>query len=141
MRILSIDLGERRVGLAISDPLGFTAQGMDTLEMKGTKDLLRQLTEICRERGVGEVVIGLPVNMDGSRGPKAKQVEALVPELEKALGVPVKTWDERLTSRQAGRLMIAEGLSRHKQRMQSDRLAATLILQNYLETKRVSREE
>jgi putative holliday junction resolvase len=138
MRILAIDLGEKRVGLAISDPLGITAQGLETLEMKGTKDLLAKLSVLCKERGVCEIVIGLPVNMDGSHGPKAKQVETLAPELEKAAGVPVRTWDERLTSRQAGRLMIEQGLSRHKQRMGSDRMAATLILQSFLETKRVS---
>jgi putative holliday junction resolvase len=141
MRILGIDLGEKRVGLAISDPLGITAQGLETLEMKGTKDLLLKVSALCKERGVNEIVIGLPVNMDGSHGPKAKQVEALVPQLESAAGVPVKTWDERLTSRQAGRLMIEQGLSRQKQRMGSDRMAATLILQGFLETKRISRGE
>jgi putative Holliday junction resolvase len=141
MRILGIDFGEKRVGVAISDPLGFTAQGLETLHPKGKKDLLARLGELCRAHDVGEIVIGLPVNMNGSQGPKAKEVLALVPELEKTLGLAVRTWDERLTSREAGRLMVQEGLSRQKQRMHSDRMAATLILQNYLESKRVSRGE
>ena len=141
MRILGIDLGEKRIGLAISDPLGFTAQGLETLQVKNKKETLRALTEICREREVKEVVIGLPVNMNGSHGPKAEEVIKLAPELEKALGVPVRMLDERLTSRQADRLMVQEGLSRQKQKMNSDRLAATLILQNYLETKRMRRNE
>ena len=137
MRILGVDLGQKRIGLAISDPLGFTAQGLRTLEVTGKKDLIKGLAEVCREYAVEEIVIGLPINMDGSHGPKAQQASALIPELEKELKVPVRTWDERLTSREAGRLMIQEGLSRQKQRMNSDRLAATLILQGYLETKRV----
>ena len=141
MRILGIDLGQKRVGLAISDPLGFTAQGLETLRVKGRKDLLKGLADVCRRHEVTEIVIGLPVNMDGSHGPKAQEVAALLPELEKTLGLPVRTLDERLTSRQAGRLMVQEGLSRQKQKMNSDRLAATLILQNYLETKRVRRRE
>ena len=136
MRILGIDLGEKRVGLSISDPLGFTAQGIRTLEIKSKKDLVKGLAELCREYAIDEIVIGLPVNMNGSYGPKAQQAMTLIPELEAALKVPVRTWDERLTSREAGRLMVREGLSRQKQKMNSDRLAATLILQNYLESKR-----
>ena len=136
MRILAVDLGQKRVGLAVSDPLGFTAQGVKTLEINGKKDLLRGLANVCKEYGVGEIVIGIAVNMDGSHGPKARQALTLAPELQAALHVPVRTWDERLTSKEAGRLMIQEGLSRQKQRMNSDRLAATLILQNYLESKR-----
>ena len=139
MRILGIDFGEKRIGLALSDPLGFTAQGLKTLERKNIKQVLSDIAETAKKSGVGEIIIGLPVNMDGSHGPKAKQVETLIPEMTETLGIPVIAWDERLTSRQAGRLMIAEGLSRQKQRMNSDRMAATLILQGYLETKRISR--
>ncbi len=98
--------------------------------------MLESLSKICKEYHVKEVVIGLPINMNGSLGPKAKEVLELVPEIEKHTGLPVKTWDERLTSREAGRLMIEEGLSRDKQKKNSDRLAATLLLQNYLESKR-----
>ena len=141
MRILGVDLGDKRVGLAISDPLGFTAQGIETHLVTSKKELLKHLAEICREYKAGEVVVGLPVNMDGSRGAKAQEVEKLLPEMRQALGIPVKTWDERLTSRQAGRLMIQQGLSRQKQKMNSDRMAATLILQGYLETKRSSQLE
>jgi putative Holliday junction resolvase len=137
MRVLGVDLGEKRVGVALSDPLGFTAQGLETLENKGSAALLDALSALCREHGVTEVVIGLPVNMDGSHGPKARHTLAFVPKLQERLGaVPVRTWDERLTSREAGRLMIEEGLSRRQQRAHSDRLAATLILQGYLESVR-----
>ena len=141
MRILGIDLGEKRIGLAISDPLGFTAQGLETLQVQNKKETLRTLAEVCHKYGVREVVIGLPVNMNGTHGPKAEEVLQLVPEMEKALNIPVRTLDERLTSRQADRLMVQEGLSRQKQKMNSDRMAATLILQNYLESKRSQRSK
>ena len=136
MRILSIDFGEKRIGLAVSDPLGYTAQGLPTLKRQNKEQVLRDIAGTCREWEVREILIGLPVNMDGTTGPKAKEVLNFVPLLEKACSLPVKTWDERLSSRQAGRLMIEEGLSRQKQRMQSDQLAAILILQSYLESKR-----
>lgn len=136
IRILGIDFGSKRIGLAISDPLGITAQGLETLVDADRKQFPETLSKICAEKGVGEIVIGLPVNMDGSIGPKAKEVMELARELERALAIPVKTWDERLTSREATRLMIDQGLSRQKQKNTSDRLAATLLLQNYLETKR-----
>ena len=136
MRILGIDFGEKRIGLALSDPLGFTAQGLKTLERKNIKQVLSEITETVKKNEVGEIVIGLPINMDGSHGFQAEEVMKFVAQLEAAAGVPVKTWDERLTSREANRLMIEEGLSRKKQRANSDRMAATLILQNYLEYRR-----
>ena len=139
MRILGIDFGEKRIGLAVSDPMGMTAQGLPNLENKNKKYMLAELEKLCKEREVDELVIGLPRNMNGSFGPKAVQVQELIPELEKALGLPVIAWDERLTSREAGRLMIEQGLSRKRQKEESDRLAATLILQNYLEFKRMKR--
>ena len=141
MRILAIDLGEKRIGLALSDPLGYTAQGLETLHVRSKKEVVPGLVAACKKHGAGEIVIGMPVNMNGSYGPKAEEVQKLMPELEKAAGVPVHSWDERLTSRQAGRLMVEEGLSRQKQKMNSDRLAATLILQSYLESKRMRRGE
>lgn len=136
MRILGIDFGEKRIGLALSDPLGFTAQGLETLLWQNRAQVMKDLRALCQARQVSEVVIGLPINMDGSMGSKAKEIFDLVPKMEKELSIPVRTWDERLSSRQAGRLMIEEGLSRKKQRAQSDRLAATLILQSYLECRR-----
>lgn len=136
-RILALDLGSVRIGAAVSDPLGITAQGLDTLPASPKAKALEALKTLCREKEVGEVVVGLPVNMNGTLGPKAAEIMEWVKKLETELGVPVKTWDERLTSRQAGRLMIEEGLSRARQKQQSDRLAATLILQGYLESKRV----
>ena len=136
MRILGIDFGEKRIGLAVSDLLGLTAQGLETVRYENREQFLSDLSKICADQKVGEIVIGLPVNMNGSMGPKAQEVLKLVPVLEEKLHLPVRTWDERLTSREAGRLMIEEGLSRKRQKETSDRLAATILLQNYLESKR-----
>ena len=136
MRILGIDFGEKRIGLAVSDLLGLTAQGLETIRYESREQFLNDLSKICDDQKVREIVIGLPVNMNGSMGPKAQEVLKLVPVLEEKLHLPVKTWDERLTSREAGRLMIEEGLSRKRQKETSDRLAATILLQNYLESKR-----
>ena|SRR3989338_3138467 len=136
MRILGIDFGEKRIGLAVSDLLGLTAQGLETVRYENREQFLSDLSKICEDQKVGEIVIGLPVNMNGSMGPKAQEVLKLVPVLEEKLHLPVRTWDERLTSREAGRLMIEEGLSRKRQKETSDRLAATILLQNYLESKR-----
>ena len=138
MRILSIDYGEKRIGLAMSDPLGYTAQGLKTLERKNKKQVLADLKKICEDNGVGEVLIGLPINMNGSIGPKAKEVMEFVADAEAVLSLPIKTWDERLTSRQAGRMMTDAGVSQRKQRKSVDELAATLILQSYLESRRMS---
>lgn len=136
MRILGVDFGEKRIGLAVSDPLGFTAQQLDTLIRQNKNQVMQTIARLCEEYGVEELVMGLPVNMDGSHGPKAQEVLKWATELGARLNVPVKTWDERLTSRQAGRLMIEQGLSRQKQKERSDRLAALLILQSYLDSKR-----
>ncbi len=138
MRVLGIDLGQKRVGLAISDPMGWTAQSLETLGWRGDETTLKNLVALCRENAVTSIVVGLPVNMNGTLGPKAEQVMTFVEKLRQSAGIEVVTWDERLTSRQASRLMIHEGLSRKKQKESSDKLAALLILQSYLDSKRIS---
>jgi len=139
-RILAVDYGEVRIGLAVSDPLGLTAQGLPTLKASGREKNIVEIARVAKEFDAAEIVIGLPINMNGTMGPKAKQVLELVPDLEREAGLPVKTWDERLSSREVTRLMVEEGLSRGKQRQTSDRLAATVILQNYLEACRNQRK-
>ncbi len=135
-RILGMDFGEKRIGLAISDPMGWTAQHLNTLLNTGREKVMEALRTLCRDEGVGEIVIGLPINMNGTTGPRAKEILEFVPELEKSLQLEVKTWDERLTSRQAGKFMIQAGLSRQKQKAHSDELAAIILLQSYLDSRR-----
>ena len=121
------------MGLAVSDPLGYTAQGLPTLERKDEAAVFRSLRSLCDEKGVGECVVGLPLKLNGEIGPRAKIVLEWVEELKKHLSCPVRTWDERLTSKEAQKVMIRQDLSRRQQKAKSDELSAILILQNYLE--------
>jgi len=139
MRILAVDFGEKRVGLALSDPLGITAQGLPSLPGEDPETVLQEIRRICRERSVAECVVGLPLMMSGEKGSKAREVLEWADELRKHIECPVRTWDERLTSKEAHRLMIAQDLSRRKQKQKSDQLAAILILQNYLDFKNLNK--
>lgn len=131
-RIMAIDFGTRRVGLAVSDPLGITAQGLPTIDTREIKDVLSYIQTIVQEKGVGKIVVGMPRNMNGSIGPKGKEVEEFVRKLKTKTGLEVETWDERLTSVQSQKSMREMGTSQRKKGT-VDRIAATLILQSYLD--------
>lgn len=133
---LGIDLGDRTIGLAVSDALGLTAQGLPTLERHGGKVDLEALRVICAEREIQRVVVGLPRNMDGSEGPRAAKSRAFARGLHEALSLPVFLWDERLTTAEAERLLIFADVSRRKRAEVIDKLAAQLILQGWLEAGR-----
>ncbi|HUS45840.1 MAG TPA: Holliday junction resolvase RuvX [Phycisphaerae bacterium] len=133
MRILGLDLGKRRVGVALSDPGGVIAQPLAQLEPKGRRDLVAQVAHLVAEHGVQRVVVGLPLRLDGARGGEAKRAEAVVEALRDALDAPVTVWDERFSSRRADRSMRQAGLSPARQKERRDMVAATLILQAYLD--------
>ncbi|MBF0253711.1 MAG: Holliday junction resolvase RuvX [Candidatus Omnitrophica bacterium] len=135
-RVIAIDLGDKRVGLAISDPLGITAQKLPTLSATDEGSLADRIRALIEERGAVRVVVGLPLNMNGEVGPRAAKVLRWVEHLRSRVSIPVVTRDERLTSRQAQRLMIQQDLSRKQQKDKSDEIAAMLILQNYLDATR-----
>jgi putative Holliday junction resolvase len=138
-RTMGIDLGDKRIGVAISDPLGISAQGLKTIQNEGPLRTFPQVLAVIKERTVGTVVVGLPLMMSGEVGERAKKVLDWVEELKKqAPECEVVTSDERLTSVEAQRLMIRQGLSRKKQKENSDELSAILILQNYLDSRRPS---
>lgn len=136
MRILGLDFGTKRIGVALSDELLMTAQGMDSIYRKDLLSDLERIKDIIEESGVVEVVVGLPVNMDGTHSDKTKEAMEFSENLSKVVGVPVKEWDERLTSRQAERTLLEADVSRRKRRQLSDKLAAQLILQNYLDSRK-----
>ena len=140
MRILAIDYGKKRFGLAISDPLGFTAQGLPTLTSQGRKSDLEKIAAVVRENKVEKIVVGLPRKMDGTLGPAAKEVLAFVEELKEHLGLEIITWDERLSTKRAEREMISAGLSRSKRKRSRDKVAAQLILQSFLDAHQRSEE-
>lgn len=140
-RILGIDFGLKRVGLAVSDPMQIIARALETLHYQSRKELLRRLVASIRENEIVGVVIGLPRHMDGSEGEMAKTVRELMAELAARLTIPIVAWDERLSSVQAQRALREMGVSaRNTKRGDVDRLAAVFILQSYLDSlKRTSR--
>lgn len=131
-RILGIDFGERRIGLAISDPLGITAQGLPTLDTKKTGDIFAYIENIVKEKNVTKIVVGMPKNMNGSIGPKGMEVKKFIEELTQRTKVEVIPWDERLSSVQSLKAMREMG-TKQKHKEVADRIAATLILQSYLD--------
>ena len=132
-RILGIDFGERRIGLALSDALGITAQGLPTLDTKKTKDIFTHLKNIIKDKNVTKVVVGIPKNMNGTIGSKGMEVKKFVQELIKKTKMDVILWDERLTSVQSLKAMKELGI-KQKRKEEVDRISATLILQNYLDS-------
>lgn len=134
MRILAMDVGDRRVGMAISDPMGWTAQGIETLERKNNKQDMEQIAKLIKRYNPEKIVIGLPKNMNGSIGPQGQKVkefaELLKSEVYKG---EIIFWDERLTSVMANRLMIDADVSRAKRKKKVDKMAAVFILQSYLD--------
>jgi putative Holliday junction resolvase len=131
-RILAIDHGSKRIGFALSDELGWTAQPLETFHRRNPDADIRHIQDLVREHEVGLVVIGMPLRLDGEIGPAAKVVEAFVQLLAPALSVPIVTWDERMTTCAAEDLLIAADVSRRKRKGIVDRIAAAILLQSYL---------
>jgi putative Holliday junction resolvase len=136
VRILALDVGEKRIGLAVSDPLGITAQGLGVLARQGREADLARLLEVARRYGVQEIVVGLPRHLDGRPGKMAEEILELARTLGEALGVPVTPVDERLTTAQAERMLVQADVSRRRRRRVVDQVAAVLILQGYLDFRR-----
>ena len=134
MRILGLDIGDRTIGIAISDPLGFTAQGITTIRRKSEAYDLEELKKICSEYTVDTIVAGLPKNMNGTLGPQGEKVLSFCKVIEENIAVPIKMWDERLTTVAAHKCMLEADLSRAKRKKIVDKVAATYILQGYLDS-------
>lgn len=136
MRVMGLDVGSKTVGVAVSDLFGWTAQGIETVQIREAKNELGfdRLKELIAEYEVEKIVVGLPKNMDGSIGQRAEQSLSYGEQLETLFGLPVIYQDERLTTMQATRMLIEEGnTSRKKRKKVIDKLAAVMILQNYLD--------
>jgi putative Holliday junction resolvase len=134
MRLLAIDHGTKRMGLAVSDELKMIAQPIGYLPSEPFADFLEQLKKILQEKEVELILVGMPRNMDGSYGPAALKVQEFVAVLKNAITIPVKTWDERLTSAQANRFLIAANVRRDKRKQKVDATAAAILLQSYLDS-------
>ena len=134
-RVLGLDVGSRRIGIAISDPLGITAQGLETLQRRNKRLDLEALEQIIRENEVREIVVGLPLRMSGAEGTQSGKMQVFAEDLRKRFRLPVHLWDERLTSAEANRLLRQTELSIEKRAKAVDRMAAVLILQAWMESK------
>ncbi|HUI54967.1 MAG TPA: Holliday junction resolvase RuvX [Bryobacteraceae bacterium] len=132
-RILALDLGKKRIGLAISDPLGITAQGLPNLVRTNKRGDLAALAQLIREHDVGLVLMGNPIRMGGTEGRQSGWVREFAGAIEKHTGLLVKLWDERLTSVEAGRVLRSSGISIEKRAAAVDRLSAVILLQSYLD--------
>ena len=135
MRVMALDVGEKTVGVAISDELGITVSPRGTLKRDGVE--LNRILEMAQSEGVGTIVVGLPVSLNGSHGPAVERSEKFVGLLRQRTQITVETWDERLTTTQAERMLIAQNMRREKRKQVIDQAAAALILEDYLRAKTV----
>jgi putative holliday junction resolvase len=133
-RILALDLGKRRIGLAVSDPLRVTAQGLQTLERTKIRKDLAYLAALAQEMGVCEFLLGHPLHMSGDEGRQSAYVKEFGARLQASTGIPVKLWDERLTTVEAQRVLRSSGVSIEKRARAVDRLAAVILLESYLDS-------
>ena len=134
MRILALDHGTKRIGVAVSDELKMIAQPLEYILAAPSADFLARLKELIHDKEVELILIGMPRNMDGTYGPAAQKVQEFVAALKGALTVPIKLWDERLTSAQANRILIQGNVRRDKRKEKVDKMAAAILLQSYLDS-------
>ena len=134
MRVMALDVGERRIGVAITDPLGISAQGVEVYERRGLEQDLAHFKALAAQWQVERWVLGLPLNMNGSGGAKGEEVQLLGEQIAESTGLPVDYMDERLTTGAAPRVLIEGGTSRKKRKGVVDKLAAVLILQSWMQS-------
>lgn len=136
MRILGLDIGDKRIGIAVSDKLGHTAQGLSVMKRKDRAGDLKHIQQLTEELGVDEVIVGIPLKMDGTKGSQAQKVIDFAQEMQKKLKLPVRLWDERLTSKAANKTLVSADVGRKLRKKVVDKVAAALILQSYLDSKK-----
>lgn len=133
MRVLALDFGEKRIGVAVSDPLGIIAQGLTVIVRRDSEADIKEIENIVEEYKADSIVIGMPVNMDGTKGKSAEKVNEFVETLKARLNIPVYTYDERLSTKESEKFLISSDVSRKKRKQIIDKVAAQLILESYLE--------
>jgi len=133
MRVLGVDYGHKRIGLALSDESGTIAQPLDYLDGGAPAKVSLELARICAERKVGKIVVGVPLRLDGKASEQTERTLAFIAELRRATTIPVAQWDERLTSVQAERALLEGNVRRRERKQKIDKLAAQIMLQSYLD--------
>ena len=139
-RVLGLDVGSKTFGVAVSDPLGITAQGLETVRRQNKRLDFEHLGRIIQQYSVSEIVVGYPLRLSGAEGTQSEKMRQFAEELRKRFGLPVHLWDERLTSSEANRILREADLSIKKRAGAVDRMAAVLILQNWMEARALSDE-
>lgn len=134
-RILGLDVGARRIGIAVSDPLGVTAQGLTTLQRRNRGHDFGELRKLLEEHEIREIVIGNPLRMSGDIGAQAEKMAGFAAQVEKAFSIPVHLWDERLSTAEAHRLLDQTGIRDSRRKAVIDKMAAVLILQSFLDAR------
>lgn len=135
MRILGLDPGTKRIGVAISDELGMIAQPLEFIPAHPSDDAFARMKELIAEKQVDEIIVGMPRNMNGTLGPAAEKAQAFIEQIRERVSLPVREWDERLTTVQAQRVLIDAGTRRNKRKEKVDKMAAAILLQSYLDSK------
>jgi putative Holliday junction resolvase len=136
MRILGLDYGSKRIGVAVSDELEITAQGLATITRKNKKNDLEEIAKVIRTYGVKKIVVGYPIKLDGSEGIQCEKVSRFAKLLEAKLHIPIVKWDETLTTKEAEDILIQAHVRRDKRKQVIDKIAATFILQGYLDNRK-----
>ena len=135
MKIMGLDVGSKTIGVAVSDDMGWTAQGVSTIIRKDLERDLEELKELATQYEVSEIIVGLPKNMDGTLGDQAEKVLTLAKKINASLALPVTLWDERFSTKAANRALLEADLSRKKRKKVIDKMAAVFILQGYLDSR------
>jgi len=135
-RIMGLDIGEKRIGVALSDPLGIIAGALTVVDRVTDDAALKEIIDLARENEVERIVVGMPRSLDGSLGKQAQAVQSFVDLLKKRTDIPIVTWDERLSTVAAERTLLEVGMKRDKRKKRRDSLAAAIILQGYLDRER-----
>ena len=133
MRVLGVDYGQKRIGLALSDESGTIAQPLDYIDGGAIATVSRELAQLCVDRKVGKIVVGVPLRLDGKPSEQTERTLAFIAELRRATTIPVAPWDERLTSVQAERALLEGNVRRSERKLKIDKLAAQIMLQSYLD--------
>jgi len=139
-RVLGLDVGSKTIGIAVSDPLGITAQGLETIRRKNKRHDFGELERIVRQYSVSQIIVGYPLRLSGAEGTQSEKMRRFAEDLRKYFHLPVHLWDERLTSSQANRILRQADLSIKKRAGAVDRMAAVLILQSWIEARALSGE-
>ena len=141
LRKLGLDFGDKKIGVAISDALGITAQGKGYISRTDLRKDLEVILDYIEKYSIEEIIVGMPKNMDGSYGPRAQKTQEFINFLNNNLDIPIKTWDERLTSKEAEKVLIKADMSRSARKEVIDQMAASLILDSYLQANKNRRNK